>query len=536
MPRLLLPLSLSATAAFAAAWWASAAFSQITPHGAETATAGDPAASSESAALRPVSGFARRESLLQATEITDIPSIRRLLETSPPDGDALVRLLQTWAEADPAGLWKWLENGGRSKLGPVDFTNTIFEKWFRKDPDAALAAFRTADPDRRNFAANGLLSLLLSPDASLRTKLLAHLDEIVKNSYGDPFWGSVNGETVTMLSALPQGTGRDRLLENATRNWLRTDWKAATTWAAGLEEPQKSRLLATMAQDALGRSSMTYPLGEKPERSTVESFAWFRKWLTDDASREAKTRLGGSFVKALAKQDPEAALNWAQDNLTSRSLTKSIGDVLAQQATKDPGAARNLVESLPPGGLKQRAAFGVVSKPDAESVTWLLAQADRKDARPWGELAVKWAFENPDAYKKFVAEAAPDSLPASLKEGGLDNLIHKDAPAAMTWAMETGGAASAGNALGIWSRQDPATAAKWLKENMSDQWGKSDTSYLAGNYFMRSPEDAVNWALALPDTPARQSAIRTLTGSLSYAQNLSAEQRSSFTARLGGKP
>lgn len=542
MPRLLLPLSLSAAAAFAAAWGASAAFPQKTPPGLETVTSGGTAASSESSTADSrspvVSGFALREARLQATEITDIPSIRRLLETSTPDGYALTRLARIWARQDPAGLWQWLENGGRSKTGSAELTGMVFENWFLKNPDAALAAFRAADRDLRHFASAGLLALLQTPDASVRAKLLAHLDEIVEGSYGDPLWGSSSAETVAALSALPSGTGRDRLLENAARNWMRSDWKAATAWAASLTEPRKSQLMEGMARDALIRNSQSSPSveGQGTDRSAAESFEWIRKWLTDDAPRGLRARLGDSFVEALAKQDPDAALNWAQDNLDSRSLTKAIGGILAEQSAKDPGAARSLVESLPPGGLRQRAAFGMVSKPDAESVTWLLGQADPRDTRPWGELASKWAFENPDAYKRFVAQAAPDSLPASLRQGGLENLVRKDAPATLTWAMETGNTASASQALSIWGRQDAPAAASWLKENMADQWRSSDTSNLAANYFERSPGDAVNWALALPESPARQTAIRSLTGSLSSNQRLSVEQRNSLAGLLGGNP
>lgn len=132
-----------------------------------------------------------------------------------------------------------------------------------------------------------------------------------------------------------------------------------------------------------------------------------------------RRKLGPDFVKTLSVKDQAVALEWAQDNPGARPLTQGIAQVLQEQAQTDPAATRTSVENLPPGGLKQQAVFAMVSDPSAESVAWLLGQADKSSRGEWYQVATTWAFKDPDAFKKYLETADPGSLPDNLVVGGI---------------------------------------------------------------------------------------------------------------------
>ncbi|MES2709094.1 MAG: hypothetical protein V4726_21035 [Verrucomicrobiota bacterium] len=552
MARLLLPLALSA-AAFAAAWWAGSAFP--TASVTATATAGEagagftknsnpepassPAADSKSDAAeasKMPAGFARREAMLRALEITDIREIRRLFETSRPDGDTVVRLTRVWADQDPAGMWKWLEGGGRKSLESLDVSNIVLGSWFRADATAAMAAFRSADPQIRSRAAGGLLYGITSTDEGMRAKLLPYLDEIVAaDSSGIGMTGK-EAETMAMLGKLPPGTGRDTLLQSTAQNWMENDWKAASAWAAGLTEPLKSKVMAGMITKALNPGSRRYynPDQKSGSHAEPECFEWAKQWFSTEASVDFRRKMGPQFVNTLAEKDPAAALEWAQDHLAARPLTQAIGKVLEQQAKKDPASARTLVEELPPGGVKQRAAFAAVSTPTAESVTWLIGQADKSAVSEWYQVASNWAFTDPAAYKKYLETADPASLPVYLVNGGIDNLIRKDAPGTLDWVTRTQTPKTAGTALENWSREDAPAAAAWLKDHApATDWSKDSLNSLAGRYFDRSPAEAADWAVSLPAGQVRDTTVAALKKSLAGKTSLKPEHRAALEERLG---
>lgn len=72
---------------------------------------------------------------------------------------------------------------------------------------------------------------------------------------------------------------------------------------------------------------------------------------------------------------------------------------------------------------------------------------------------------------------------------------------------------------------------------MAGRWKNNDSSHLSANHFQRSPEDAVDRPLTLPQTPrpARQTVIRPLVANPPLNQSLSAGQRASLTALRAGK-
>lgn len=206
--------------------------------------------------------------------------------------------------------------------------------------------------------------------------------------------------------------------------------------------------------------------------------------------------------------------------------------MLAEQAAKDPAAARSLVEGLPPGGVKQRAAFAVISKPDAESATWLISQADRSAGIEWNRFASHWASSDATALKQYLGSADLDRLPPQLVDGGFFDLMREDGPGTMAWSMETGSERLRTSALSNWGSRDSPAAAAWLKEHASGDWNDSAVREISVNYLSRAPGDAVDWATSLAPGKVRDTALGSLRQYLPSIDTLKPDQRAALQTRL----
>ena len=501
MSRLLLPLLLS-TAAFGTAWWAGSM--TLSPAPATSPVREVPAATTvqDSIPDRPspgLSGLARRSAQLQRTENPDYRSIAALIAGHGMDSSEIFRLARIWADQDPAGLWAWLKQGGKDQLPGLDLSSVVFQAWFRMDSVAAIAAFRAMDREKQRSPAMGLLAHLTGDDAALRAKMVPFLDEIVAACGQSLFFGTKAPETVAKLMTLPAGTGRDALLEAAGRHWLESDWKSATAWGATLTEPAKSKILTTLANITFNPSMSNFYKREPASHTEAACFEWAKQWFTTEAPPEAKRQLGTAFARKLAATNPAAALEWAQDNLSARPLTQAMGTILKEQAKKDPAAARTLVEGLPPGGMKARVAFEIAGEPSPETVSWLLKEVDQDPNYQWSQLASNWAFKDPAAYRAYLESATRDSLPKGLTQGGMSNLVKKDGPGTMEWAVRTQSQTTATHALQSWTGEDAAAA--------------------------------VEWALQRPPGTARDASLATIRESLGHSR-ITPSERSALQTRL----
>jgi hypothetical protein len=540
MPRLSLPVTASA-AAFAVTWWAAAMWSGHSPL---LSTSADPAANaaghpdSESPS-KTLSCLDRREARLLATERPGVEAIRNLFLSGnqPLDSVTIYRLARIWAEQDPAGFWKWLSTGGESRLGDCDVSSIVLAAWFRRDPAAAMAAWREIPIGLRSYRAGmDILTFLMEPDSEERTRLLPYLDELVTMGAGLSWNAPPNAETAAVLSSLQPGAGRNELLGQLTMNWISKDWKAASAWIGALTEPLKSGIMERVA--GLVLSIPTGPDG-KPFQGNLSyqnpaCVAWAQEWFGTAAPAELRQALGENYVTNLAATDPEAALDWAQQHLAALPLSKALGKIFAQEAVKDPIAARGLVEQLPPGAIRQRAAFSVVSEPTPESVDWLRQQADKGASRPWMELGTKWAEKSPAEFRQYVDAATSEALPPYLLASGLHSLARQDGPGTVDWALRTQPARNAELALRTWSWGDPPAAAGWLKDHIptASAWPVNVFSDVANGFFRRDPAQALDWALSLPEIAGKATAVATIRQNLNSNRTLEPGLRQTLEAKM----
>lgn len=432
-------------------------------------------------------------------------------------------------------MWRWLQKNGKQQMKGYDPSNLVFNEWFKADPDAAIAAFKDVNAEFRSSVASALMGHLLTAEGPKLQKLLAVIDDLVAAGgrlwYGGPQTSS--GEHAARVLSFPPSRGRDALVQNLVQGWVDQDWKAATAWTATLEEPLKSTITAGLASSVF--HSGIYPgvnARNGPAAAALQDkLAWAREWMTTSASPEVRIKLGPQFVSALATIDPAAALTWAQDNLHARPLSKAVADVVKKQVAGQPAEIRAMIDQLPPGGMKQQAAFAAVTEPSRDSVEWLLGQADKK-AFEWGTVGSQWGFKQPEAFRDFLSDRDFKDLPNTLIQGGLGSLVRKDAAGTMDWAAKQPDAGFAEAAFQQWEYEDIARAAAWAKEHPSAANKLSRLGATAGRYFRQSPKEAVEWAASLIPGPARDASVSALREQIQKSPIADAE-KTALNAVLG---
>ena len=391
---------------------------------------------------------------------------------------------------------------------------------FERDPVAAMSFLRNVPQKEWPFAAGEFVKILLRGDARLTALLLPYLDELMTERTHLPLEPGIAPQAAAAILALPPGKAREILLRKLCGSWLHEDWQAATTWAGAQAPPLREQLLADMATMVFRGSG---PSGACP---------WAESWLKTDATPQQRQALGGYYADQLAANNPSSAMEWAQANLAGRPLAAAIARVLQLQAASDPAAARSLVEQLPPGGARSRAALAIVEKqPDEASVSWLLTQVKRDD-EGWYRTARQWAERDPPAYRKFLATTEMESIPIHMIYSGLDVLSRKNALGTLEWALGTGRETYIDSSMEKFSTDDPGAAANWLTEHPGADVSNGAVWVVADRNFRHNPTTAATWAAQLPEGPWREAAVSALQDSIEKAGNLPPVEKSKLRGVL----
>lgn len=315
-----------------------------------------------------------------------------------------VLLAEWWARHDPATAFDWARREGRANT-PV-LATTVVHAWAERDPEEAARAIEgIADPERRRQS----------------------VDALVRGWYDSGRPGLLD-----YLSGLPRGIDRQRAISVVTRRKVHREgieqtfrWAAALpddpdrfklnvfrrvgTWAAEVDPHEAAAWAEKHGEEEYGQGLFrrvgirwaeqdgaaamawlaTLPAGAERDVSVQETY---RTWLSRDReaalawlrAAELEPWLEPAlalYVKSLARESPEQALEWTAlilDAERRREATMKIGRYWHQI---DPDAARAWLDrsglseedrkwvlSPPPGSRGRRAAPGRGGVPGQEGV------------------------------------------------------------------------------------------------------------------------------------------------------------------------
>ena len=264
------------------------------------------------------------------------------------------------------------------------------------------------------------------------------------------------------------GSGRASM--EAAGKWFRDDWRAASAWAANLPEQERRQTEWWFVNGALMKPA---EMAEAPDGWRE----WIGDWLSDERNRGRRASLSysgvggaaGNYVKLLAKTDPAGSLVWAEKNLSGKVLGNAIGEIV-REGYGNSAAAMELVESLPPGGLRTQAAGALAHEMVESDVLDAFRFAAAEEIVADGVRGDWWAYfgkavsrKDLEATKQILAEEKHGDQ-RSFRSHAMWALVKADPQGTLEWASAVEGERGRGlveAGLNSWRRQDAKAAAAW---------------------------------------------------------------------------
>ena len=422
-------------------------------------------------------GVMRRLARLRAKDISAMPDedmIDLLNDRLVSDADKH-SLVSGWGERNPAALWEWLKSQepGRRDINALG----LFRSWFKSDPKAALHAVLTAPPWLVTNAESGLIWAWSLGDVEASDEVLSYLDKIIRK---DPFIGHLqnlgsndhSGQAGERIMTLPEGELRSIMARHYALGRFRMDWEKGMGWIKPLPQQEQNVILEQWAGATFDEARSRARNGP-PDDAFKAKLARAGQWLAETPDDSAKARLGVKYAGQLSATDPKAALEWARQWLDAAPLAAAVQQVIEVGFEKNRAEISEILESLPPGGVRMKATDQMagkwMEKAPAEAAAWALTlDKEAMTYQGWAGLGYQWAAKDAAMFKQRIMEAGPEQR-SLLLTGAVNQMMNAAPVDALDWLRtlpEAGrGERIIDNALSSWSHSDPRAAAQYAAKH-----------------------------------------------------------------------
>ncbi len=243
-------------------------------------------------------------------------------------------------------------------------------------------------------------------------------------------------------------------------------------------------------------------------------------WLNDPDNTLAQLPknghyLAGTIAKEWVRQDPEAALAWAQ-SLPLDQRTGAFYGVLGSLATTDPERASTLAAELESTHdrteIMGEIAHYWARQSAARALEWARSLEGGEGQNAMTGALRGWAQTEPQAAAEFI-----DQLPESERSGrhvaAVTNTWARQDPArAALWLDEQrespGKVEAMGHLIWNWTTVDPEAASTWLANQPQTESRDRGIAGLATATFESDPARALSWASTISNAPMRQQIVQ----------------------------
>ncbi|MDE0045313.1 MAG: hypothetical protein OXU19_05545 [bacterium] len=357
------------------------------------------------------------------------------------------------ADTDPAGAWHAaLSLDARSRPGSL---NLIATDWARSDPVAAFeAAGALADSQLRENVERGVVSEWMrnDPDAALvwvlalplsshREAVATALNTLARTDHKAALDTLVNlGDRVLV----------DRLGLRMAWTWGNYDPQAAYDWAVAQASsqmqgelihpvmsmiarsaPEDAISLASRLDDALQRAAAFRSVFATWAQSDVRAAA---RWIV--ASPQPTGDAAYQLIPAYAKLDPEEAFDWLMS--LDASQHRHVDRLITETAKGSPDRARHLLDRIPGGPAKERAAGQLVTtwiSVDPQAAVGVIPRlgVDETDAL-YKNAFRTWCESDPDVATAFLGRVPMASRDSAIM-GVIDHALSRGNDVALAERM-----------------------------------------------------------------------------------------------------
>jgi hypothetical protein len=342
-------------------------------------------------------------------------------------------VVQRWAETDPAGLLGFLKGLSRTDWDrdaeQFDAVKGIlFRTWAAQDPEAALAAAEALGnrPQFRSARWEIVQSLFETNPAKAFAAAVKLPQYLGADRVADMIWKKDPAAFLKVAGDAPPGAFKNgevkKAVENAFGELLKQDPAAAAAWLKSCPLDQQRKFWGGMA----------YQLAEADPAGAQ---AWFKE-MAPSAERE---KAGAEMVKALAKKDPSAALEWLQDNLEG-GRTAGFAYLAEALAEKGVDSAKQLLDAMPPGdqrdGVVKVIAMKWADKDFKPAIAWVLSlppdDPGRKQALQ--QLGYQWVEKDLTGAAAYLRDQVEPAESPGLMYSVTRQFVEKDMAGGFTWA------------------------------------------------------------------------------------------------------
>ncbi len=418
------------------------------------------------------------ESMARSIETAAISSYPSLIEMTANDHEQALMIAEAWASRDPKGMLAWFVSKQLDHSAQFawqlrqEMLEILIKHWAVDDPDAAYQAFLNVNGHLRNDGVTRLMDALFDSDPDKALELLPSTEGWwVVHSKGLERWiASDPAAAASRFDDFNLGVWRgSNYAEKVIGAWSKEDPAAAAQWATGLKA------------------------GRFAKKRALENA--FKAWCQAEpvAAGEAVQAISETNIRILAlkgaamgltKQDPEAALSFANEHLESSHRNLALATI-AKEGASSP-ALRDAIAAMPRGSAKGAALAGLghaLWEEDQDNALHWLSSLSEPDERNKAAEKIRYYIgaNNAPLITDLISDD-PASVPVSLTREAADSLTRDQTPqAAFEWA----------NAL-------PADHAKEARNGIYFRWATTH------------PTQAAEFAEQLPAGEARDQAVTAI--------------------------
>ena len=229
-------------------------------------------------------------------------------------------------------------------------------------------------------------------------------------------------------------------------------------------------------------------------------------------------RTAGSLASEWAKQDPQAALVWA-NTLSDELKGDAMNNIVEQLTSQDPLEAAKVAMGFD-GEQRERSLRTIAdqwsrNEPE-EAVKWAEALTVEGKTQALEEAVESWVGKDTDAAVAYMAKMDQGERDQIMKEV-VEQWGRKGAeaqPAAAEWVASQpdgkGKVDATGEIVGQWMRTDAESASGWLNEQPEgDAKDRGIAALLRDRSVREDPEAAVAWADSISDSEMRSEQVES---------------------------
>jgi len=303
----------------------------------------------------------------------------------------------------PAELEATLEEYAVADIGVQrvlnDEINVLLAKWAELDPERALKAARSLDPQLSNRKQESIAAVLSSWASDNSTAAFA--------------WINAN---------IPNPGYRDRLLGDVIAGMLPEQIEEASRLVKSIDPARRD-----VQRGALAAIAANFEAGDPAARQWALSF-------TDEATRSQAV---AAVASRLAFSDPAAAAEWLDDNGGSDPDGATLNSILNRWSAADPAAAEVFLSRVDDPVRRSRALDGMVDRllvDDPQAAVTLVRTYSQDVPAERLEKLVNALGARRGALAVELAAAAPDpEAVAKLRRTAVTRWAYSDPDAASAW-------------------------------------------------------------------------------------------------------